>query len=286
MVRTADECDVAGARRLIGGRSFTPTWLTAADVNGVTPVMAALRSCCAELIGIILLHDSYDVSATKKQKQRRQLADFAVDTSLCRPEDMEWAIAVLWGVHESRPQQAELLADPAMAPRNDAWFLPHPGEWFAPVSLEEMGIVVPTKPELPVTALQTFMASRHYLDLLRMASPDNRTLMGANLDADELRKLWYLTVRHVQLPNTSAELPVVRRHMRSIGWTLFFRGDRDAMMVHYFVLELLSSYIKLEHIPDPEDEVHSHLDGDLIDIYWNMSSRLNRAWDRIGSWLS
>mmetsp|Transcript_107831 Transcript_107831/g.299802 ORF Transcript_107831/g.299802 Transcript_107831/m.299802 type:complete len:193 (+) Transcript_107831:1-579(+) len=188
--------------------------------------------------------------------------------------------------HLSKPRRDELEFEPEMALRNEAWFLPAPGEWFKPASYEEFGVFTPVSPAIPLLALQTLVRSDVYMELMDNASHGKPPLTAAHLSLSILDRLWCLLVRHVQSPPGGGEQHFLEHHLRSVGWSLFFRGSKEAMLVHFFIADFLAMTLKAEDLPSGEGGEHDHMVGEPLQAYNSMVRPLERIWDRLGTWIS
>mmetsp|Transcript_98197 Transcript_98197/g.274921 ORF Transcript_98197/g.274921 Transcript_98197/m.274921 type:complete len:340 (+) Transcript_98197:42-1061(+) len=286
LARAAHDMDIDGAWRVLRTDSFSPEWLVAAGSTGETPLQAAMRACNAELVALIMLHPAFDDSALKKPRDRRHMATYAFETADCESQDVEWTIFVMQSTHESKQQQAELAQDLGMALFDEAWYLPRPGDWFAPVSIEDLGGDALAKPQMAPGALAVFIASEVYSQLLHNVSSGAGPLTGSALQIQMVEKLWHLCTRHVQSAPGSEDEKRTERQMRSIGWSLFFRGSKAALLLHYLVLEYLTAHIEEEDLPSGESGEHDHIDGSVLDEYQSMAVAVDFAWDRLGNWVA
>jgi len=135
-------------------------------------------------------------------------------------------------------------------------------------------------------AIAAFIASGVYAELLHNVSGGAGPLTGSALQIELVEKLWYLCIRHVQSPPGSEDAESTERHMRSIGWSLFFRGSKSALLLHYHVVEYLTAHIEEEDLPSGESGEHDHIDGSVLDEYQSMAVAVDFAWDRLGNWVA
>jgi len=271
LVGASASCDVPMLFRLLNTSSFSADWLTSTGSKGETPLMAATRAACGEAVALITLQPGFDGSTIGSMKKRRILADHAIKYWQGRESEVQWALAVLLGVRNGKVSQQELEWDPKMVSKDFVWFLPKPGEWFPPKTLNEMGIVLPMRPPLPQEKLASLEAK-----------PDS----NVPTRLEDVIRLWYLLVAHVQTPVGTEAHESTIRHIRSIGWSLFFFGGKPAMMRHSMCVDFLSYY--LEDVPDANDIVHQHLHDygeDMGVHYQNFSQTLGIIWNKTGDWV-
>jgi len=281
LVRVAEPCDVTAAWRVLNSSSFSPGWLTAQGAAGETPLMAAVRAGCGQLVAMLTLHPDFDDSTIRRNRQRKDLIDYAMrkNEGLGREIAVSWAFAVLLGVRKGKVVQDELLYDPTLVTRDGEWFLPKKGEWVAPQTLGELGIELPMEPALPEPVLLDVLANEE--------SHLTRNLDATGLQGDVVERLWYLLATRIQAPEDSPRREFLDKHIRSIGWSLFFEGAKDAMLVHSMVIDLLSSFV--HKVPGdgraPDDYISGVEDSADLRKYRTMATTLHCIWNKTGTWL-
>jgi len=274
LVRTAGTCDMLAAWRIIGGRSFSPASLTQMGSAGETPLMAATRNGCSELVALIVLQPGFDDDTIRRTKSRRELANHATRNLAGNEHLVKWALAVVLGVRKGKVAKLDLEWDPKGAAVDQEWFLPGPNEWLPPMGLEAMGIVLPMRPALPEAAMQE----------MQMHSLMYTETREARLE--DVIKLWYLLVVHLQGAEGSVKQSSAARHIRSIGWSLFFFGGHEALLGHQFFIKALAS-VPLD-IPPDDDPLHDHLRAGGVNItnaYESLATRLCVVWNKTGDWV-
>jgi len=281
LVSTAEPCDVAGAWRVMNSSSFKAAWLTTQGSSGETPLMAALGAGCGELVAWLMLHPAFDDATVRRNKLRKEMVTYAIKKSegLGRDKEVKWAIEVLLAVRSGKVVQEELAYDPRLMLRDGEWFLPKPGEWMAPRTLADLGIQLPLEPSLPEPVLEDVVADG-YTDVVH-------NLDGSLVRRDAVERLWYLLVSRIQEPEDSSRREFVDKHIRSIGWSLFFRGSKETMLTHSLVIDLLSAFV--HHAPGddrhPEDRIPGAQDTAALRAYRHMAATLNAIWNMTGNWM-
>mmetsp|Transcript_129020 Transcript_129020/g.361009 ORF Transcript_129020/g.361009 Transcript_129020/m.361009 type:complete len:324 (+) Transcript_129020:41-1012(+) len=278
LVRVADTCDVEAAWRLLNLTSFSPSWLAQAGSSGETALTAAVQGGCGELVALIMLHPNFDDALVRRSKLRKAMVEKAVDSGIHLHREFEaaWAISVMVCVRNSKVAQDELREDPGLADM-EMWFLPSPGEWFAPQGLKEMGLELPMDPPLAEPVLDDVL-SDEYKGVMHNIGP-------TSVRREVVERLWYLMVARIQSPEGSERRALVERHIRSIGWSLFFGASKNALHSHALVIELLASFVHRipvaggveEHIPGTEESA-------AMKEYRQMAKTMKGLWNRTGNW--
>jgi len=145
------------------------------------------------------------------------------------------------------------------------WYLPEPGEWFSPMSLEEMGIAKPLRPALPEGVLRE-----------NAKNSVVQTAEGISAGVEEVILLWRLLVSYVQSPEGSELRSGARRQIRSLGWSLYF-GTRAALAGYTRVIDVLAR--------GPLDLPKDRLDRKDLEDYANMGLLLARIWNKTGDFV-
>ena len=90
-------------------------------------------------------------------------------------------------------------------------------------------------------------------------------------DVDLMEKTYILVLDIKSICLSPEEEAARRGELRNIGWRLFFRGSKHAMLVHKYVFDVL--IMKLcSHIPFNEGSEKCRF--------------LENCWDRIGTWVN
>mmetsp|Transcript_66272 Transcript_66272/g.185326 ORF Transcript_66272/g.185326 Transcript_66272/m.185326 type:complete len:311 (+) Transcript_66272:67-999(+) len=222
LVRAAAGCDLPAAFRVLNSSSFSAAWLTRTGSSGEKPLRAAVRAGCAQIAALIMLQPGFDLSTVQRVRQRKELMQYAMRHAM-PGKQVKWALEVVRGV------QIAIAAkdDPELRAKRDAWCLPAAGEWFAPASLGEMGITLPVIPMVDEDVL------------LHGARGGYVEWEGVTARADVVVRLWCMLVGYLQSPVFSTRRSVIARHIRSVGWSLFF-GSPSSLARFTFVLDLLA----------------------------------------------
>jgi len=224
-----------------------------------------------------MLQPGFDESVIKKQRLRRDLALYTAGAMRGDLAKVEWALCIIDGIRIGRSAQSELSWDPSIAVTDGAWYLPQVGEWMPPMTFEEMGIVRPEKPDWdPVN-----VAFRTDLQRGIMYSAG-----GLTARVETVEKLWYLMVAHLRAETGSERERATARHMRSIGWGLFFAGGKDAFIAHLLFLSKASRTM-LEDATD-EDQERELIRPQGLDApihYKFLPNAVSELWNRTGDWL-
>lgn len=284
LIHTASLGDIASAWRLLSSKSFITASLCRTGSAGETPLMASVRLGRPEHVALIMLHPGFDDSSVRTARQRRDLVLHASqDHPLERKPQVAWAVDVLLGIRKGKVIQDELALDPDMAVTREChWFLPRPGEWVAPQSLAEMGIELPMEPALPESVLAGILKNEY--------TSFEYEIRGDAVLPDVARKLWYLMARRMQMPRDDPQRGVLDKHIRSIGWSLFFSGSSDNMILHSLVIELLASHIEDVSGDDVARntsgvEQSTGLGNTTVTGWQDMATVLNNIWNKTGNWL-
>jgi len=274
-VRIALACDLSAAFRLLNSSSFSPAWLTHVGSQGETPLMAASRRGCGQVVALIMLHPQFDMSTMRRVRQRKDLATYAKENGYPGGKQVEWSGIVVEGIHTGRVAREDVRMNARLSLTDRAWFLPEPGEWVAPATMEDMGLPDAFPPRLPEAYL------------LGMANPGGFVVThdGARARIGDLVPLWYLMVRYLQAAPASPERESAWRYLRSIGWTLFFSYGRGSLASNSRAVHELAQ-VDLD-IPPDEDPVHDAMrarGANIVAEYRNMGVTLAQIWDRTGDW--
>lgn len=278
LIHTATSCDMPAAWRLLSSRSFRAGWLVSMGSGGETPLMAAIRSACAELVALIVLHPDFDDKTIQKMRSRKALADHASQFWAGKEEAVQWALTVVDGVRNGKVSQEELKWDPRISGKELAWFLPKLGEWLPPMTLKEMGFERPEKPKWNLSGI-AYTSEMHPGFVVSVDS-------GTTGRIDDIDKLWYLLVGHLQAAAFSEQKEATARHIRSIGWSLFFYAGRDAMVSHSYFIDQMSR--QALDLPPDNSTVHEHVlaeGGNIAQAYASMAKMLGMLWNKTGDWL-
>jgi len=268
LVRTATTCDMPAAWRLLNHSRFSKEWLMLVGTGGETPLMASVRSACAEHVALLMLHPDFDDKTIRKLKYRKAMVDHAINITGGVDRRVKWALVVMHCILVGKVSQGEVELDPRMAETDLAWFLPKPGEWMPPMTLAEMGIEEPVRPSWDLTDI-------------------GKDLDGVKNIAMKFEDLWSLLVRYLQSAEGSEERLLAASHIRSIGWSLFFAGSRGALLGHANMIAQVSQG-ELVNRPSDDDELHRHMRASLLDIdsqYRLMSRTLGSLWNKTGDWV-
>jgi len=274
LVKTAEGCDLHAARRLMNSSSFSPGWLTKADQSGETPLKAAARSGCAEIAAALMLHPDFDYKTIRKPRLRKELVEHAHRYLQASEERVKWTLIVVEGILRGKVSQKEQEWDPACAAKDAAWFLPEPGEWMPPVVYEEMGLPKPEWPRWNLTGIAIAYNKRRFTV---------RTAEGVIAHAGVLDRLWFLLVASLQADEGSDVRKIAARHIRSIGWHLFFSSGREALIMHSYFIARMSHNIFGRA---PAGALSENLCARGLDIdvaYRNFEQDLRNFWNRTGA---
>jgi len=277
LLRVAASCDLAAGFRVVNSSAVSAVALTQPGSSGETPLEAATSAGCGQLVALIMLHPDFDLSTVRKERQRKDLAAYAMKRGGdLRPKRVRWAIMVVHGIRKGKVEGEELKWSVKGAVSDFVWFLPEPGEWMPPATLEEIGLGGEMRPEFPEAVISS------------NTLPDQSLVSIGKAVARivDLRKMWGLMIAHVQSPEGSERRAHVERHIRSIGWALFFNYGRGALGN---VVECLGKLaVGPINVPDWEDEKHDHIRArglDVLDEYRHMGHVLAAVWNRTGDWV-
>lgn len=276
LARAAHSCDMPTAWRLLNSSSFNAEWLTQMGSAGETPLMAATAGGCSEFVAMLILHPEFDQTTIRKERQRTALRDYARSHRTAEEKFVNWALSVMDNIRLGKVSTQELEWDPMLAVTGNVWFLPKVGEWIPPMSPDEMGLPRDIEPTWDLDGIVYAMDAKR--DLLFCL--DDSTIRFADFD-----RLWRLLVVYLQAAEGSELRQSCARHMRSIGWSLFFWHGRKGLLDHsYVVMEVSRTNIE---IPSDDSPAHEHLrlHGNSTHVYRRMGETLSRFWDRIGDWL-
>jgi len=262
---TATRCDLPTAFRVLNSSSFSAAWLTRTGSSGEKPLRAAVRAGCAQIAALIMLQPGFDLSTVQRVRQRKELTQYALRHAMPgRP--VKWALDVVQGVRIGLAAKDE----PA---KRDAWRLPPAGEWFAPASLDQMGIVLPVTPMVDEHVLMQ-AARGGYVE----------TAQGVTARAEVVVRLWCMLVSYVQSPAGSARRSALARHVRSTGWTLFF-GSHTALGRLTFVVDLLAKgRVEGTAMGKPGPEVAGN-HSPISEEYGRMGMLLAELWNNTGDFV-
>mmetsp|Transcript_34008 Transcript_34008/g.97996 ORF Transcript_34008/g.97996 Transcript_34008/m.97996 type:complete len:325 (+) Transcript_34008:65-1039(+) len=287
LVRTATDCDLLAAWRVLAGSAFRPDWLTATGAtSGMAPLPAAMRTGCGEIVALLVTHPSFDRSTIRRERQRRELGSAALDSTDADPDSVLWAITVMEQAYMSKIREDELGHDMWLAIVDEVWYLPKKGEWFPPSDLSMFNISSELRPEFPIDLLHDFIVSDDFMITLTNAAGGETPLPNANLQIDAIVRLWRLVVHYLQLPEDCDQRHAISREIRSIGWSLFFRGSKDALMVHFLVFDFLATQLEEKDIPVDEEGKHEDSKGGALGAYKRMAIILENSWDKLGTWIA
>mmetsp|Transcript_86242 Transcript_86242/g.249062 ORF Transcript_86242/g.249062 Transcript_86242/m.249062 type:complete len:313 (-) Transcript_86242:90-1028(-) len=269
LVRTAESCDVTAAWRLLNSTSFAAGWLTHEGTSGETPLFASARNGCGELTALIMLHPEFDDRTIRKKRLQKQLANHVSKTWAGKESKVTWVLVVIQGILTGMVSKKELEWNPAAAAEDGAWFLPEPGEWMPVMSFEEMGISRPAWPECNMTGLVRERDEARDI----VISHDGTLAISAFLE-----RLWFLLVVFSQsLPGTEHHAAAVR-HIRSLGWHIFFKGSANALMAHVVFIGKIGRNV---HGSPPEGDEAEGFDAEA---YQTLDDALGRLWNKTGDW--
>jgi len=266
LCRLAVQCDLPGAFRLMKSSSFSAEWLTRSGSSGETPLKAALRSGCSQLVALMMLQPGFDFSTVRKFRQRRELAQYA---QRCAPpgKNVRWALEVLDAIRLGRDTEV----DPTVTNKKELdWYLPSPGEWASPTTLEDVGITLPVRPMIPEHILVKG-STKGFVE----------TSGGIKGRADIVVHLWCLMVTYLQSAEGSERRAELARHIRSMGWTFFF-GSRSTLARHTHILDMLARGHFGSSNPEVEDKAE---DLELRKDYRFMGAMLAQLWNRTGDFV-
>mmetsp|Transcript_21509 Transcript_21509/g.61833 ORF Transcript_21509/g.61833 Transcript_21509/m.61833 type:complete len:318 (-) Transcript_21509:168-1121(-) len=276
-VGIAEACDVNGAWRLFTSQRFSGKWLTQAGSSAETPLMAAVRAGCAEIAALIMLHPHFDDKSVKKERERRALKKHALSFYPGgAPQLVHWALTVVDRIVVSKVSKQELEWDVGRALRDGVWFLPQPGEWMPPANLAEMHLPLPVRPMWNVSKLVDGGERRPSIV---------KTKYGEVAFVAVLDQLWVLLVVYLQSADGSPERRAVVRHMRSIGWRLYFCCMGKALRSYLnFVFQMSRSMVD---VPLDSDIQHKHMQarGSVREQYLNMANILGGVWNKTGNFV-
>lgn len=280
LARTAHECDVRAAWRLLQSGSFTPAWLTEQGTGGETPLMAATSAGCSEVVALLMLHPDFDDKTVRKRRLRTAVADHARRSAVAKNfvGEVNWALSVMEHILESKVSQEELSWDPKIATSGDVWYLPQPGEWVPAQTLEEMGMPERRQPDWKRAGIFDGEPGSGI-----MVTDD-----GVVLRTDDFDKVWNLLAAFLQSPEGSEEHSAFQKHLRSMGWTNFFFGGRDALLATSYFVAKASRSPDLWNNCSVEDPAHRHIRAAGVDvrtIYRIMPSTLLTVWNETGDWV-
>jgi len=278
LVGTALTCDIPDLRRLFASETFSASWLTNAGSKGWTPLMAAVRSGCPEIVALLMLHPGFDDKTVKKERQRKALAEHAKEADEESSTSANWAMTIVNSIVISKVFRQELKWDMVQAIHDGAWFLPVEGEWMPQLTLTEIRSQI-GMPQRPARTFSDYTVEDSGGTQLVQTEDGTFAIMEA------VEQLWYLLLVYVQSAEDSPKRKVVTQHMRSWGWTLFFSCSSISLTYHIKVLRFMAESVT--DIPPDDDEVHKHMRtrGDVREQYRTMPSVLESVWNKTGDWI-
>jgi len=269
---TEDGCDVTRAWRVLNSSSFSPAWLLQASSRGLTPVMAAVVNGCAEVAAAIMLHPEFDFKTVRKTKFRNELARVAK----AKKTSVRWAYVVVTSIIGGRNAELEVEWDPTSRAYQTEWYLPQPGEWFAPLTLEGIGLPQPAWPKCNISGLIVA-----YDQVSDSVYGNDGTVAQLHV----VRQLWFLLVMMIQEDNASATYGAAKRNIRSLGWHLFFSGGNKYMAAHAHFITMVSMNI---HDTPAEGAASEELRAKGLDhpsAYEHLGLEIALMWNRTGDWV-
>lgn len=276
LCRAASTCDMPTAWRLLNSSAFQTASLTRRGSKGETPLAAAVCSGCPELVALLMLHPDFDDSTVRKMRHRKAFTDHVARNRRGAGKQVDWALRVVDGVRASKVSQTELERDSSLVHARQVWFLPQLGEWMRPMSLEEMGVDVSGMPDWNILGVADTTSREHGVMY---------SFSGANARISDFERLWHLLVAYARAEGEAETRASIVRHVRSIGWSLFFSGGMRALTGQMlFIAKVLESQVDL-----PADHpVSRYMQAEGLDVsmdYQLMSNALGEMWNKTGDWV-
>jgi len=189
---------------------------------------------------------------------------------------VNWALTIVDSIVISKVSQQELEWDMVRAMDDGAWFLPQKGEWEPPLNVTQLQMRIPMPPR-PTYELSNCWLQEGNPEVLECND-------GALASVTVMQQLWYLLLVYVQSADDSSERRVVARHVRSLGWRLFFCCSGSSLTQHVHVVSKMAD--NMTDIPPDDDEAHKHMRarGDIREQYSNLSTTLASLWNKTGDW--